>query len=190
MKKLNINYEVPVFVEKTKNPWVSITVFLDKVILSGNYSLEEFKEIFEDNKHLIDERIEMFRVADALARIMKLKNNNALEIAKKAIEQHKNFSKKAKTLKVKYRYFKTKAGTYHPKSNVIYINKLLDYADEDIIRFVALHELVHTKNLFHDADFNKTLERLLGCDPKKYEVKTVAFFRMLKYKGILKTNRF
>ncbi|WP_103287660.1 SprT-like domain-containing protein [Candidatus Nitrosocaldus islandicus] len=66
-------------------------------------------------------------------------------------------------VKLRLRAYKTKAAAAHLRRREVVINSQLLGLDEDALRYLLIHELVHLKlgKRHHDAEFNKVLYSLV-----------------------------
>lgn len=66
-----------------------------------------------------------------------------------------------KKLPIKYKYLKSKFGSYHRKNNEITLNTFLATLDPIYLTYVLYHEYAHTKVFNHSRDFYHLLDQLM-----------------------------
>lgn len=72
---------------------------------------------------------------------------------------------------VKIKKVKNYLGQYNKRTNNINLNLLLGHMEEELIEYVIIHELAHTRYMDHQAEFWKEVSKYCPCY-KTYRVKS------------------
>ena len=88
---------------------------------------------------------------------------NAREI-KKIAEQYAKLLNYNRKIHVRLKPYKTKAASANLSKSIITINKHLANAEEEITKYLVLHELIHLKlgTTTHNRAFNKVLRNFFN----------------------------
>ncbi|MBB5185333.1 hypothetical protein HNQ43_001387 [Faecalicoccus acidiformans] len=62
-------------------------------------------------------------------------------------------------IKLKFGFYKTKWGSYHPKTNCIRLNMNLIFTDKECIDAILIHELCHVRFQNHQKEFYQEVEK-------------------------------
>ena len=62
-------------------------------------------------------------------------------------------------IKLKLGFYKTKWGSYHPKTNCIRLNMNLIFTDKECIDAILIHELCHVRFQNHQKEFYQEVEK-------------------------------
>lgn len=156
IRDLDISYTVDY--RNIKYPRLELKTGKLLLVLPKNY--KEKDVLLEKHKDWIYEKTTLIKIANKLAkqeRIKPLKNEKFEEIIKNYVEKYSS-ALGVNINNIIIRRMKSKWASCSPRRNITF-NRLIQYLPEELIAYIALHEIAHLVERKHNKRFWDIVER-------------------------------
>jgi len=180
IRDLDISYDIDY--RNIKHPRLELKTGELLLVLPKDY--KEENKLLEKHKDWIYKKTMLIKIANKIAerqRIKISKNKRFNETVKKYVKKY-SLALGVNAPNMRIRKMKSKWASCSPKKNITF-NRFMQYMPEELIAYIALHEITHLIEKKHNKRFWSTVEKKFP-DYKKKEEKLFTYWFAIQ--GLLK----